>query len=1092
MLSNTKRSKVFFKGVFLAVLLLGGARGNSVFSATLPTLPQIFIDTTYSAPTGSTCMAANSSAFQTCLNNAALNSIIILNAGTTYTGPFSLPNKTSGSGWIYIISSNLASLPAAGTRVSLSDAGNMPKIVVTSGGESSVQTANNAHHYRFVGIEFKPVSGNFVYNLITLAGGTPNNITFDRCYIHGDPSVGGRRGMEMSGSYISVIDSHVSDFKESGADTQALWGHETLGPIKVVNNYLEAAGENVMFGGADPSISGTVPSDIEIKRNHFFKPLSWIGSPWVVKNLLEFKNSRRVLVEGNIFENNWAAAQNGFSILLTPRNQSGGCPWCVTEDIIIRLNKGVNLGQGINILGRDYTYPSEITHRVLIENNTMDITGLNNSSENIYQILGGPTDVTIRHNTTFNGGGSFFMTESSPKADQFVFQDNITTFGSYGFLGTGTGSGLLTLNTYYTNWTMTHNAIIGPDNSSSYPSGNFWPSSTGAVGFVNYAGDNYRLLSSSPYKNAGTDGKDLGADIDAIEAAIAGAGGTPDTAPPTSPTNLAATSPSQSSISVTWTASTDDIGVANYLVERCQGSGCSNFTQVGTPTTSPFVDTGLTPNTFYNYHVRATDAAGNLSGWSNVVGATTQAPDTTPPSTPTNLSATATSSSIVNLTWTASTDNVAVTGYRVERCSGSGCTNFTQIATPTTTSYSDTSLSPSTLYRYQIRATDGANNTSSYSTIAQATTPEAPPVSANLMAAYNFNEGTGSTTQDVSGHNHTATLSNATWSTAGKNGGALNFNGSTGYAEVSHTANLNITGNEITLSAWVNPDVLGTNILIAKPASSSAHDDPYFSYSLHLYPSGRPRFYLTLNGATYSVSSSSIPPTGNWYHLAGVYNGSTMKIYVNGIEQGSISATGTITGYSTPLRLGTNGGFEEDFDGKMDDVRIYNIALTQAEIQTDMNTPLTQGGSGTFTPCNTVTTANFSQAAYNSYGAPFDAFSTSTMLMNARCSSADPHTISLTTGVPGDTTRIVYTKGYYYANNAWTQYSGTCTGALNGDWCQGSVSATITNANLSTASAAAPAYLVGMTCSVQGGGWKCGCRDTTCSNFYWQVQGAGM
>jgi hypothetical protein len=148
--------------------------------------------------------------------------------------------------------------------------------------------------------------------------------------------------------------------------------------------------------------------------------------------------------------------------------------------------------------------------------------------------------------------------------------------------------------------------------------------------------------------------------------------------------------------------------------------------------------------------------------------------------------------------------------------------------------------------------------------------------------------------------------------------------------------------------------------------------------------------------------------------------------------------------------------------------------------------------TGTFTPCDTVTTSNFSQSAYNSYGAPFDAFATGTMLVNANCSASDPNTIQLTSGVPGDTTRIVYTKGYSYAGSAWTQYTGTCTGALNGDWCQGSVSATITDPNLSTASAAAPAYLVGMTCSVQGGGWKCGCRDTTCGNFYWQIQGAGQ
>ena len=152
------------------------------------------------------------------------------------------------------------------------------------------------------------------------------------------------------------------------------------------------------------------------------------------------------------------------------------------------------------------------------------------------------------------------------------------------------------------------------------------------------------------------------------------------------------------------------------------------------------------------------------------------------------------------------------------------------------------------------------------------------------------------------------------------------------------------------------------------------------------------------------------------------------------------------------------------------------------------------GESATTTSCNTVTTTNFSQATYNSYGAPYDAFQTSTNLMNVQCNSADTDTVTLTTGITGDTTRIVYTKGYWYdaVTTAWRQYTGTCTGALNGEWCQGSVSATITDPNVSTASAGAPTYLVGMTCSVQGGSWRCGCRDTSCANFSWQIQGAGL
>ena len=310
--------------------------------------------------------------------------------------------------------------------------------------------------------------------------------------------------------------------------------HNSPGPIKVVNNYLEAAGENFMAGGADPAITNLVPSDIEIRRNRFYKPLSWIGSAWSVKNLLELKNAQRVLIEGNSFENNWLAAQNGFSVLITPRNQSNGAPWSVTQDITIRLNKLVNLGQGFNISGTDTTYPSQRTRRILIENNTIEVTGLNGADGKIFGITNGPVDTTIRHNTGFTTRTMAFS-ENSPQADQFDFRNNIFSSGDYGFIGTGTGTGTATLNAFYLNYTFTKNVVIG-GSASSYPADNFFPASTSNVGFVNYSSGNYALASGTPYKGAASDGKDIGADITALNAALAGTGGGSSTI--ASPTNL--------------------------------------------------------------------------------------------------------------------------------------------------------------------------------------------------------------------------------------------------------------------------------------------------------------------------------------------------------------------------------------------------------------------------------------------------------------------------------------------------------------------------------------------------------------------------
>ena len=197
---------------------------------------------------------------------------------------------------------------------------------------------------------------------------------------------------------------------------------------------------------------------------------------------------------------------------------------------------------------------------------------------------------------------------------------------------------------------------------------------------------------------------------------------TSDTQPPTAPSSLTATSVSVSQINLAWTASTDNVGVTGYRVERCSGAGCTTFAQIGTPTSTTFSDTGLTASTSYSYRVRATDAAGNLSAYSNIASATTPAQDTQPPTAPSNLTATSISSNQINLAWTASTDNVGVTGYRVERCSGAGCTAFAQIGTPTSTTFSDTGLTASTSYSYRVRATDAAGNLSAYSNTASATT----------------------------------------------------------------------------------------------------------------------------------------------------------------------------------------------------------------------------------------------------------------------------------------------------------------------------------------------------------------------------------
>ncbi|GLX01681.1 glycosyl hydrolase family 18 protein [Microtetraspora sp. NBRC 16547] len=204
-----------------------------------------------------------------------------------------------------------------------------------------------------------------------------------------------------------------------------------------------------------------------------------------------------------------------------------------------------------------------------------------------------------------------------------------------------------------------------------------------------------------------------------------GSGGGTDTTPPTAPGNLQVTGTTTSTASLSWTASTDNVGVTGYNVYR-------GTTLVTTVTGTSYTDTGLTAATSYTYTVKARDAAGNLSPASNAVTATTQSTggtDTTPPTTPGNLQVTGTTTSTASLSWTASTDNVGVTGYNVYR-------GTTLVTTVTGTSYTDTGLTAATSYTYTVKARDAVGNLSPASNAVTATTKTTGGGGGNKLLGY--------------------------------------------------------------------------------------------------------------------------------------------------------------------------------------------------------------------------------------------------------------------------------------------------------------------------------------------------------------------
>jgi hypothetical protein len=483
--------------------------------------------------------SSNGRSLQAALNAAAPGDTLVLQAGQSYAGSFELPAKSclptrpEEECWITIRTSAIDALPE--TRVHPSNTASLPKLVSDSGPVLSTQPG--AHHYRIVGIEMLPGSGIYLTNIVLLGTGVeqsvdelPFKIVLDRCYVHGDRVKGTRRGIALNSRDSDVINSYIEDIKDADNDSQAIAGWNTPGPLRIFNNHLEAAGENVMFGGADPTIPYLVPSDIWIKGNHFYKPLAWKESgQWRVKNLFELKNARRLLIEANVFENNWQAAQSGFAILFTPRNQDGSAPWSVVEDVWFRYNVVRGVASAMNLLGSDDIYTSKQTRNIVIEHNLFEDVGTRWGGRGIiFQLLNGTEGVVIRHNTAPDATTAIFAEGAANSA--FVYENNLTLGG---INGTGTAAGNETLALYFPAARVRQNVLIAAAarqySDTSCERIDCFPPSLEAVGFQDLRTQpgNWRLLNSSSYKNQATapaDGErtDVGADVDSVYAVTTG------------------------------------------------------------------------------------------------------------------------------------------------------------------------------------------------------------------------------------------------------------------------------------------------------------------------------------------------------------------------------------------------------------------------------------------------------------------------------------------------------------------------------------------------------------------------------------------
>ena len=564
------------------------------------------------------------------IDAAACGDKVLVKAGATLD-PIHLPAKhCDKSHWITIESTGVSdpSFPQEGTRATPCWSGvaslpNRPaypcskpqiltfKLVTPRAGHAI--SAEGGDHYRIIGVEITrvPQGGVAIYNLVDLAARNTqtNHIIFDRIWFHGinqdgkfpatsqaeDTSTTRAIWLGQS-NHIAVIDSYFSDFYDTGSmsangntDAQCIGGgagsipNSGWGVYKFVNNHCEASGEGILLGGsAGPSLTPAgctimvncnqdAPSDIEVRRNYFFKPLSWNGNTtepqgrgWpVVKNGFEMKTGVRALFEGNVIENCWYSAQVCYSFSIAPVNQQSGgapptatCPTCVVRDFTYRYNYSYNVAYGIALYAfmpaRCGNCQSQGADGVSVHDNligdNLNLGKLKMQSAGDAMELYATRDATgrglsqlnnidISHNTFVRAvrALAIFGADAPDQMHNWTLQNNIWPYGNYGVGPIGSGHGCDTrfswgtnnlfgiLTSCVSNWKADHNAVFNWK-SGSWPTngsgkGNFFYENANGVKFKDYSGGNsdfnpgnYALMPSSPLHNAATDGRDLGAD----------------------------------------------------------------------------------------------------------------------------------------------------------------------------------------------------------------------------------------------------------------------------------------------------------------------------------------------------------------------------------------------------------------------------------------------------------------------------------------------------------------------------------------------------------------------------------------------------
>ncbi len=534
-------------------------------------LPRVTVSSAYTSPTGTIRTVGpgkmySSSQLQQAINDAVYGDKIVIDNGLTidapdggFVLPYKVPSGVTPHPFIYIEAATLPCLEGVQTSPSLMAIVSAPKIRQGATGYA-MSTDDAAHHWRLTGLEFcpGPSAPALTFGLVWMGpvsgsgaqGDTyadmPSYVTIDRCYIHGDSTHDILHGVGMQCDYMALVDSYLSEFHYEFNDTTGISSWMCNGPLKIQHNYIEALTENLLFGGAEPLHPNVCLADVEIRANTFIKDPTWVGVRNNIKTLLELKIGKRILIEGNIFRNNWMTntGWGGPTITLKAVNQNftASAGHVTTCDITIRNNRIDHTGCALNFHPHsEVTKPITAAARLYVGNNLIsemgatpaDTVGTFNDMIRVgaSSIACWP-DFILEHNT-FAARRLFSVMlngdNGQVKNARHILRNNIFCTGrDFPIYGDSFGYVDENLAAYWaSDCEMSHNVFVtgvtepGGTPVSPVAVNNRWLTFDGnfsfpSIGFTDIAIGDYSLIASSIHKGYATDGSDPGVNMAAL------------------------------------------------------------------------------------------------------------------------------------------------------------------------------------------------------------------------------------------------------------------------------------------------------------------------------------------------------------------------------------------------------------------------------------------------------------------------------------------------------------------------------------------------------------------------------------------------